>query len=120
MMTKSKTTETKRVADEREPVLYIFRSDAAPWLLRSTRMLYDGLAREMRVSKTENFEVLVKTLRDLAPAAPFDARLLAVRPAPGKVTSLGTKHVTASSAGTIDLLAHVVAMALGQSSRPYR
>ena len=74
----------------------------------------------MKVSKIENFEVLVNSLRAFAPEAPFDARLLAVRPAPGKVVASGAKHISASSSGAIDLLAHIVAMALGKASRPYR
>ena len=71
------TNESKRVTDEREPVIYMFRNDAYPWLLTSTQMRYDGLAQDMRRSKMENFEVLVKTLRELSPSAPFDVRLLA-------------------------------------------
>jgi hypothetical protein len=120
MMTKTKTTESKRVADEREAVLYVFRSDAQPWLLQSMQLRYDGLGHEMRRSKIENFDVLQKTLRELAPSAPFDSRLLAVRASAGMVVMAGTKQITASSATAIDLLAHIVAMALGRDTRPYR
>jgi hypothetical protein len=66
MATKVTTSESKRINDEREAVLYVFRTDAAPWLLRSTHIRYDGLGAELRVSTVENFEVLVRALRQLA------------------------------------------------------
>jgi hypothetical protein len=120
MATKVKTTERKRVVDEKEPVLYVFRSDGPPWLLRGTVMNYDGLGPALRVSKMENFEVLVNALRELAPSAPFDTRLLSARPAPHTLAGGAAHHFSTSSSGAIDLLAHVVATSLGQSSRPYR
>jgi len=119
MMTKTSERESKRVTSEREPVLYVFRSDATPWLLASQEMLYDGLGPDMRVSKAENFEVLLRRLRELAPNVPFDTRLLQVR-APSTIVSSGAKQMTSSSAGTLDVLAHVVTIALNRNTRPYR
>jgi hypothetical protein len=119
--TKTSSSEHRRVFVEREPVLYMFRIDAArrPWLLISTQLRYDGLGQEMLRSKPENFEVLVKNLRELATSAMFDTRLLAVRAAT-TIVNAGPKHLNASSSATIDLLAHIVATSLGKTARPYR
>lgn len=119
LATKTTTSEQRRVVASREPVLYVFTVDSAPWLLLSAELRYEGLAHEMRLSKPENFEILVKTLRELATSAVYDTRLLAVR-APTTIVQAGSKHVNASSSSTIDVLAHVVAASLGQSARPYR
>jgi hypothetical protein len=110
----------RRVTEEHEPVLYVFRIDAAPWLLRSTQMRYHGLANEMKRSQVENFDVLIRTLRELAPSAPFDARLLSVRARANTLVTSGSKHLSVSSSGTIDVLAHIVASSLGRAARPYR
>ena len=117
--TKTVEKESTRVTHEREPVLYVFRVDAAPWLLASTQLRYDGLAQDMKISKMENFEVLVRSLRELAPAAAFDARLLSVR-ANTTVIAAGPKHLATSSSASLDILAHIVAMSLARTTRPYR
>ena len=119
LATKTSRVEKRRVVDEREPVLYVFRQDAEPWLLASTQMRYDGLGPEMKISKVENFEVLVRTLRERAPLATYDARLLAVRAGTTVVDSSATRTST-SSAAALDLLAHLVALSLARASRPYR
>jgi hypothetical protein len=119
LATKSTTVETRRVTNEREPVLYMFRSDAPPWFLASTQMRYDGLAQYMRLSKLENFEVLLAALRARAPSAAFDARLLSVR-ANTTVVAASSKQVSTSSSAALDVLAHIVAVSLGQATRPYR
>lgn len=119
LTTKTKTTERTRVTNEREPVLYVFRRDAPPWLLASTELRYDGLAAEMLASKPQNFEVLVGALRALAPAALFDARLLAVR-AGSTVVATSPTHFSTSSAAALDVLAHLVALSLSRAARPYR
>lgn len=119
LTTRTHTTESRRVTLEREPVLYLFPMDASPWLLASTFMRYDGLASEMQRSRHENFEILLRILRDAAPNATFDTRLVAVR-ASTNVISSGFKHVMASSSGTLDILAHVIAASLSAAARPYR
>jgi hypothetical protein len=119
LATKTTTTESRRVTNERESVLYVFRGDGAPWLLASTQMRYDGLAHDMKISKMENFEVLIRTLRERAPSAAFDARLLAVR-ANTTVVAASPNHLSASSSATLDVLAHIVAISLSRAARPYR
>lgn len=117
----SKVTEhaQTRVSTAREPVLYVFRSDSKPWLMSLNDLRFDGLGPIMKVSKFENFEVLINLLRESAPAAPFDARLLSVRVS-ATVTSAGANHLTTSSAWPLDILAHVVALSVGRQQAPYR
>ncbi|MBX3231842.1 MAG: hypothetical protein KIT84_11750 [Labilithrix sp.] len=117
--TKTVERESQRVTNEREPVLYLFRGDGDPWLLGAQSLRYGGLAGEMKVSKAENFEVLIRLLRSLAPQATYDARLLQVRVGT-QIISSGSKHMTSSSAGAVDILAHIVATALNRAVRPYR
>jgi len=119
LSTKTAQKESTRVTHEREPVLYVFRADAPPWLLTSTQLRYDGLAQEMKISKIENFEVLIRLLRELAPSAAFDARLLSARPN-ATVVAAGPKHLATSSSASLDILAHIVAMSLARTTRPYR
>jgi hypothetical protein len=120
MMTKTTTKESRRVDTEKEPVLYLFRADGAPWLLAATELRYDGLGPEMRVSKAENFEVLLRRLREAAPDAPFDARLVSIRTSLDTVVTSGANHTSTTSASMIDLLAHIVTIAVGRAARPYR
>jgi hypothetical protein len=120
LSTRKETVETKRVTNEREAVVYLFPVDAKPWLLLSTQLRYDGLGPDMRISQTENFEVLQRILRELAPTTHFDNRLLAVRASTNMIVSAGAKHLTASSSGTMDILAHILASSLSAASRPYR
>lgn len=120
LATKTTEKESTRIKHEREPVLYVFRADAAPWLLASTQLRYDGLAQDMKISKMENFEVLVRLLRELAPSAAFDARLLSVRTVNTTVVAAGPKHLATSSSATLDVLAHIIAMSLARTTRPYR
>lgn len=112
LMTKTKTKEEVRVTQEREPVLYAYREDGPPWLFRAQDLRYDGLGPRMLRSKAENFEVLIQVLREQSPQAHYDTRLLAIRAAPAKVTNAGASHLSTSSSGTVDLLAHIVATSL--------
>lgn len=120
LSTRKETVETKRVTNEREAVLYLFPVDSKPWLLVSTQLRYDGLGAEMRISQLENFAVLLRLLRELAPAGNFDNRLLAVRASTNMVVSAGSKHLTSTSSGTMDILAHILASSLSAVTRPYR
>lgn len=119
LSTKTTTTERKRVTDEREAVLYVFRSGGPPWLLASMALRYDGLGAEMKISKMENFEALVRVLRERASSAVYDTRLLAVRPS-ATVVATNATHLGTSSSGALDVLAHLVAISLRPAARPYR
>lgn len=117
----SKTTlrESRRVTDEREPVLYVFRRSAPPWLLASTQLRYDGLGDQLKISKAENFEVLVRVLRERASSASYDTRLLGAR-VRAEIVATSSTHLSTSSSAALDVLAHLVALAHSRASRPYR
>jgi hypothetical protein len=115
MTTKSVTKESSRSTEEREPVAYLFRrSGETPWLLASTRLRYDALGPRIRPSQHENFDVLLERLKELAPAATYDRRLTAVRSVAEKLRSEGKGDLRATSSSGVDVLAHVVAMAIAR------
>lgn len=115
LTSKTVTKERARTAEEREPVAYLFRrSGETPWLLASTRLRYDALGPQIRPSQLENFELLLRTLRELAPASVYDTRLVAVRSVAEEVRSAGRGEQRATSSRGVDLLAHVVAMSVAR------
>lgn len=116
----SKTVETAstRAVAQKEPVLYLFHRGGPAWLLSETGCRYDGLGPLVRPTRPENFQVLARLLRERCPHAPYDDRLVRVRQAGEKVTTDFTGHASAaSSAASVDLLAHVVATALVRPPR---
>jgi hypothetical protein len=62
----------------------------------------------------------VRVLRESAPRAAYDERLLAPRPGLDRVRA-GAAGATTSSSDAIDLLAHLIALASARAGeRPYR
>ncbi len=120
LMTKTVTKTAKVATEEREQVLYVFRQGGAPMLATLSRTRYEGLASTLRPSQIENFNTLVKTLRERAPHAVYDERLLAPRPGLERVRAGTAGSVSASSSEAIDLLAHLIALAGTRAQRPYR
>lgn len=121
LMTKTVTSSTKHTSEEREQVLYVFRRGAAPLLVTQSRARYDGLGPELRPSQIENFGTLVRLLRERAPDAVYDERLLQPRPGLDRVRAGATAgSLSASSSDGIDLLAHVIALAGARAAQPYR
>ena len=102
LATKNVSSERTRVSEAREQVLYVFASSPRPWLVVASRARYDGLGEPLRPMQAENFERLVTVLRERAPSAAFDDRLLAVKTA---------------DASTADLLANLVALAMTNARR---
>ncbi len=119
MVTKKVTTVTKHASEEREPVLYAFRHHGAPLLFAQSRVRYEALEAALRPSQMENFGVLVRLLRERAPAAAYDERLLAARPQSDRVRAGVHGGVSSSTSDGVDLLAHLVAMAVSRAT-PYR
>jgi hypothetical protein len=121
LMTKTVTHTTKHSSDAREQVLYVFRHGAAPLLIHQSRARYDGLGPDLRASQVENFSVLIRLLRERAPDAVYDERLLAPRPGLERVSAGAVEgSVSASSSDGIDLLAHLIALAGSRAAQPYR
>jgi hypothetical protein len=123
VITKTVKTEVVRPIEEREQVLYLYRrSGGTPWILHETRTSYAGLGARIAPSQLENFNRTVRELLDRVPLADYDDRLLSMRRVRSAISSpLGIGNVESSSAAWIDLLAHVLALAIfRKKSDPYR
>ncbi len=104
------TQETERLED-REPVLYIFRrSGAVPWILREHATSWAGLGRPIERTEGENFWITVSGLRERAPLAVYDDRLVHQRMPHESTVFAGEATVRTSSESNVDLLAHILAM----------
>lgn len=119
LTTKTTAKESKRVSTERETVLYLFSHRSTPWLLVASDLRYDGLSDARAFSTHENFDALCRRLREHAPAAVYDTRLVPARPST-TILSTSSKQTTTTSSSAIDVLAHLVAMAIHRTTRPYR
>ncbi|HEY6559192.1 MAG TPA: hypothetical protein VI072_18035 [Polyangiaceae bacterium] len=112
----SKTTKREELSSsaETEPVLYVFRaSGATPWLLRERATNYSALGRELAPSSMQNFLTTVRRLRELAPQAIYDERLLSLRVASGPPATrrgIADETRTSSTASAIDIAAHALAL----------
>lgn len=120
MVARTRVKEAKVASEEREQVLYLFPSSGVPVFAAQSRVRYEGLGGALRPVQLENFTTLVRVLRDRALGAAYDERLLAPRPQIERVRTLTRGHETTSSAAGIDLLAHLVAMAVARRLSPYR
>ncbi len=118
-MSKTVTKSSHDSTEERENVLYVFRrSGGAPWLLREHGTAWTGHGQPLAHSEAENFRIAVATLRERATAAVFDDRLVA-RKAPERAALSGAPStsgmtVKTSSDSGVDLLAHLLALALAK------
>lgn len=82
----SKTTTRQVVThtSSREQVLYLFRqSGGTPWIVREQRTRYAGLGVDLSPTSLENFRTATARLRERAPSALYDERLLGSRPVRG-------------------------------------
>jgi len=100
VMTKKVSREVTTRATQHEQVLYIFPRNGAPaWILRERGAHYGTLGPDMRPSSIENFQTAIRILRERAPHAAYDERLMSGRPIRG----------VAEGADAADLLAHLLA-----------
>ena len=117
----SKTTkhEQQSSTTESQPVLYVFRSDGEPpWILRERGTNYASLGSRLNPSSMQNFLTTVQLIRELAPHAAYDERLLSLRVpsgAPLKRIGRDEETVTTSTTHALDLAAHALAQWLQQS-----
>jgi hypothetical protein len=123
MLSKNVASKERSVSQEMEQVLYVFRtSGAPPWLLRERAANYSGLGKELGPSSAQNFMTTITRLRELAPEAVYDERLVAPRPVPARISrTQGEKSesISTSSGSGVDLLAHVLALSISNHP-PYR
>lgn len=123
MLSKSVAKKERSVTQEMEQVLYVFRaSGAPPWLLRERAANYSALGKDLGPSSAQNFLTTIQRLRELAPEAVYDDRLVAPRPVPARIsrtTGDKSESVSTSSASGVDLLAHVLALSI-VNHPPYR
>jgi hypothetical protein len=113
-------SESQSSTDRTEHVLYLFRrSGATPWILRERGTHWSGLGRPLAPSSLENFKLAVGCLRESAPGAVYDDRLLSRKSSPERTETAGVagaRTVTTSSEGGVDLLAHVVALSIASGT----
>lgn len=115
-MSKTVTKESRASSEEREAVLYLFPRSGAPWLLRERGTIWGGHGRPLEATEAANFRATVAVLRERARGAVYDDRLVTRKVAERAALSagLGSTTVTSSSEGTVDLLAHVLALWLAK------
>lgn len=114
------TSESVRMAsrvEHREHVAYFFRrSGERPWLLRERHTSYVGLGAERGPVAFANFTRLLARVREAAPMAVYDERLVRRR-----VAERAAADGIRSSREGVDLLAHLLAMTIAnQGGSPYR
>jgi len=111
-LTKTVTKETRSASDDRAGVLYVFRrSGQTPWILREHGTAWTGLP-VLAATESENYRAAVALLRERAPGATFDDRLV-TRKAPERTALSGSgsqKTVRSSTEAGVDLLAHLLAL----------
>jgi hypothetical protein len=112
------TKHAKESSESREQVLYVFRrSGQTPWVLREYSR-YEGLGSALARTTIENFATTVRLLRERAPDAVYDERLVSRARVPERALRRGTaaqSTVTHSSASGVDVLAHLVALSIARS-----
>jgi hypothetical protein len=116
LLTKKVTREETRINDERDQVLYVFRkSGERPWLLRERAAGYGWLGGKLAPSSLQNFVATITLLRERAPGAAYDERLMG--PRKPLLFAIGARDANATSTEpTSDVLAHLIALWSSRSS----
>jgi hypothetical protein len=114
---KTVKVEERSTHVQTEQVAYVFpASGGAPWFLRERGANYASLGEALAPSSAQNFLTMLARLRERAPQAVYDERLVPQRALSGRVARTVTANSESqaiSSAGGVDLLAHVIALSLG-------
>jgi len=112
MMRKSVKRTQTTTTEEREGVCYVFRkSGEAPWIIRTSQPRFAALGAHLQSNSHQNFVETLRQLRELAPHAPYDERLVSRR-GTDRIAREAGGNATVSSESGVDLLAHLVAMML--------
>jgi hypothetical protein len=115
VLLRSVTQETER-SEDREEVLYLFRrNDAAPWILREHGTSWAGLGQPIERTESANFWRTVDALRERAPLAVYDDRLIHRHMPEENPVFVGETTIRTSSESIVDLLAHILALWLTSS-----
>ena len=115
---KTRTVTERGSTRESERVLYLLkRSGSGHVLLRETRLHYAGLGPRMGHSAIESFSTLIAALRERAPQAFYDDRLLRQRASGSlQVSRTSTSRtVTTSNEREVDVAVHLLAVAFLQA-----
>jgi len=96
VLSKTTTREVTSRSETRQQVLYLFRrSGAVPMILRERGARYRGLGAELRPTSLENFATTIRRLRERAPRAFYDERLMSGRPIRGVVEGIPAADILA-------------------------
>lgn len=100
VMSKKTSREVTTRTEQREQVLYVFSAGGSPpWILRERGTDYRGLGADLRPTSLENFQTTIRRLRERAPHAAYDERLMSGRTISG----------VAGGVEAADILAHLLA-----------
>jgi hypothetical protein len=100
IMSKTVKREVVTETTAHEQVLYLFRRNGGPaWILRERGARYAGLGEALSPTSLANFTTTMQRLRQLAPSAAYDERLLHSRPIRG----------VADGPDAADIIAHLMA-----------
>ena len=81
------------------------------------RAHYEGLGAARGLTALENFATTIRLLRERAPGARYDERLVRMQRAPERAALQGTgarSTVTTSSSSGVDVLAHLLALSFSR------
>ncbi len=115
VMRKATTSHERAEVEEREQVLYLIRKTGRePMILREHQLRHQGLGDQVKPTSLENFTTLVALLRQQAPHALYDDRLVSHRRKSSMTALAGTaadQVASSSNASENDLAAHLIAVA---------
>jgi hypothetical protein len=115
ILSKSKTKSARSTSEQSEQVLYLIRRDGRePMLLREGALRHEGLGEQIRPTALENFALVVASLRERAPQALYDERLMIQARNAASLRLSGTptdRRTTQSNSDENDMAAHVIAIA---------
>jgi hypothetical protein len=114
ILTKTVNKEVRSTVEEREQVLYVFGKGKPPWLLRESTAQSSGRGEAMHATRALNFAASVRILRERAPHAAYDERLLAVKKLPEPPVNPNELRGQERATGGMDLLAHALALWLSR------
>jgi hypothetical protein len=114
ILTKSVNKKVRSTLEEREDVLYVFQKSGVPWLLRESTARAAGGGEAMHHARAQNFAASVRTLRERAPHAAYDERLVTLKRFPEPPAHAGEARRGDRATGGVDLLAHVLALWLSR------